>query len=788
MNRLASLPVFSVAFIAGIYGASLFAWNLPFLYTAGAVLCLAAVALLSRKPKRALVCTILFFALIGMILGIQADTVLPHHISRFVGQNAVVVGQVEEQRLISSGEENQLYRYIVEVHSIRMTDASRAATGRINLLVRHQPGYVAYDYGDVLQVKGKLLELHGFHNPGMVDNVAALKRQDIGARMMVTSDGVTIISGQQGWMGRIAAWRSSLSALFLSVMPASDAAILNGVIFGGGYSSIRPEVLSEFSRTGIIHILSVSGSHISLVTAVMLWLCERLRFNRLVKTLIALAAMMGYAVLAGLTPPVIRSVIMGAAALVALLSNREQYGAGALSLAAILMLAWNPLLIYDISFQLSFTGTAGLVFLYGKIRRYINFLPSWLASGIAVTVAAQVGMLPFLAWYFKSLPLGSIPASLLVVPVIEGVIVLGLAACVMGVVFTGAAKFILVACSLLLGLAVSLNSIITALPGLQLYVPPFSLGMGLCYYLVISWLAGYLAMLPSFHRIVFYRPWITAGAAAVAVVAVSLYLSIPRPAEVHFIDVGQGDATLVLTPRGRAVLIDAGGTSGGVSRFDIGERIVVPYLRHQGVRTVDYLVLTHGHQDHAGGAAAVASAIPVSNILIAPEPLSDSITSLMRLRQGSAVIPVSEGQTVSVDGVEISVLYAGNQSNGVKRGGNENSSLIGVRYGNHSFLITGDLDGRQELSALSKGLQTATVLKVAHHGSRTSSIREFLQTVKPRYAVISVGAGNRFGHPHTETLRRLDEAGAVVYRTDRQGAICFRTDGTTITVQPFLSP
>ena len=780
-----SLVLLASAFAAGIGLAGFVEWNLEYLYW-GAGCCVAAIVVVIRKQAQyAAVLLVALFLLIGMMRSLQDDVVAVHDTSRFIGQRVVLSGRIADAPQVVPLDAELKVRYTVAADSILASGRSMQSTGNVLVSVRQGQADPVGSWDDVIQVTGELSALHGYNNPGAIDAVASWKRQGITSRMSVTGKQVQIVANKQkGWQSYLAAWRSKLLSLFHEVMPANDAAILNGVLFGGGYNSIRPDVLRDFAATGIIHILSVSGSHIALLTIVMIWLGDQLRVGAAAKIVLAGSVMLLYGVLSGLTPPVIRAVIMGLIALFALLTGRDQHGPSALGAAVLIMLAWKPSLLYDISFQLSVSGTAGLVFLYGKIANRLGFFPRWAAAGLAVTVAAQAGMLPFLAWYFHSLPVGSVFANLLVVPIIEAVIIMGLAACVLALIAVPLANIVLIGCSLTIGLAVTMNQAVASIVGLQLYLPPFPVWVGGVYFFLLAWLAGYVVKMPSPASIVACWPRYTAAVMVLAGALLIGWTWLPRPVEVHFIDVGQGDATLLITPHRRAVLIDTGGTAGDASRFDIGERVVAPYLKHQGITELEFLILTHGHQDHAGGAAAVAEAIAVKNIIIAPENHSDSVKALLRHKNRGAVILASPGQTIRIDGVAISVLHAAAPVNQQRRS-NETSSLIRVAYGEHSFLLTGDLEQRQEIQAVAQGFAPCTVLKVAHHGARTSSSPEFLHMAQPQYAVISVGANNRFGHPHIDILNRLARAGTTIYRTDQQGAIQFKTDGQQLTVIPF---
>lgn len=775
----------TTAFALGI-GLAGFAWNSDYLCVLSALL-VGFITVQLYKRKEPTICLLLLFFFLGIIRSMQGEALPLTDSSQFIGQRVIVTGKIAEVPKITLLDTEKKIRYIVEVDQLRLAGRMLNSSGKTIVTVRQTADTETGSSGDHVEAAGELEGLHGYNNPGSIDIVAALKRQGITARMNSSSDSISIIPAKELTGKRLLdQWRSRLSELFLQVMPQSDAAILTGVLFGGGYDTINTQVLHDFSATGIIHILSVSGSHIALVAAVMLWLGESCRLNSKVTVMLAGGVILFYAALAGLSPPVIRSAIMGITGLWAVLAGREKSGAGAMALAALLMLVWQPALLYDISFQLSFGATAGLVFLYSKTTEKLRFLPKWLASAFAVTFAAQAGIIPFLAWYFHSFSISSFIANIIVIPIIELVIILGLLACISSLVLPLATKLLLVFCSMGIGLAVMLNKAIAAIEGLQFYVPPFGMLESLVFYVLLAWSYGYLpAWMQSPVSIIKQWPYRAAGIILAVCLLAGGLIGPSKQVAVHFIDVGQGDATLFITPRGRSVLVDTGGTIGENSNFDVGERVVAPYLKHQGITRLDYLILTHGHKDHAGGAAAVAAAIPVRNCIVAPEAFSDSLRALLKEKGSGVIIPAARGQKLKLDGLEIEVVHAGAQA-GSGRNSNESSSVIRVSYGQHSFLITGDLEAGQEKELIANGLYPCTVLKVAHHGSRTSTTDGFLEKAAPRYAVISVGYHNRFGHPHKEVLDKLDRTALHVYRTDQDGAVLMRTNGTDLSIEPYL--
>jgi len=785
-----SLPLFTAVFMLGIGLAGVYSWSLGYLYVLSAILFGAVIFYFKVNSKRTVICLTMLFFLLGMVRFIQDDWLPLTDSSNFIGQKVFLTGKIAEVPKVTQLIGEKKIRYVVAVDKLQTTGQLFKSSGKIIVTARQGTDKPAGSYDDYVQITGELAGLHGYNNPGAIDTVAALNRQGITARMNISGDSLHVVPGTEtAGKKLLVQWRSQLNEFFLQTMAYGDAAILNGVLFGGGYDNIDAQVLRDFSATGIIHILSVSGSHIALVAAVMLWLGESCRLDSKITAVLAAGVIVFYACLAclaGLSPPVIRSAIMGIIGLSALVLGRDKYGPSSLAVAALVILAWQPALLYDISFQLSFGATAGLVFLYTKTVQKLDFLPRWLAAAIAVTIAAQAGIIPFLAWYFHSFSITSFIANIIVVPVIELIIIIGLLACVSGLVLPLAAKILLVLCSLGIGVAVQLNKALAAIDSLQVYLPPIGLAAGLMYYTLLAWCYGYLpSCLQAPSYIIKRWPYRSIAVLLATCLLLTSWVWFPKPVAVHFIDVGQGDATFIITPHGRAVLIDTGGTAGESVNFDVGERVVAPYIKHQGITMLDYLILTHGHQDHAGGAAAVAAAIPVKNIIVAPETFSDSLRALLRAKGNGVVIPAERGQIIELDGVTLEVVHAGVQ---VRSGqsGNESSSVIRVTYGQHSFLITGDLEGKQEAELIANGLKPCTVLKVAHHGSKTSTTDAFLHKAEPRYAVISVGDHNRFGHPHAAVLDKLVRTCMHVYRTDQDGAILMKTDGTDLLVEPYL--
>lgn len=272
-----------------------------------------------------------------------------------------------------------------------------------------------------------------------------------------------------------------------------------------------------------------------------------------------------------------------------------------------------------------------------------------------------------------------------------------------------------------------------------------------------------------------------------AAVALSVYNLPSKDLRMVFFDVGQGDSSCIITPSKKVVLVDGGGSSGnGDYYYDVGGKITLPALLHQGIWRIDTVIVSHLHDDHMEGLLSVMEVYPVKNLIMpkvsgSPENVSKNIGELMDMcrRKGVNIYKLGKGDYIKLGKeVRIDFLHPGEEA---KSDENENS-LVGVlKYGDFLALFTGDI-GKETEVILPAGVIDSSILKVPHHGSGRSSSEEFLEEVKPKASVISVGKNN-YGHPSAETIKRLSDSGSLIYRTDETGAVIFITDGKNLKVK-----
>ncbi len=569
-----------------------------------------------------------------------------------------------------------------------------------------------------------------------------------------------------------AAARQSVDDVFGTDAPLARALLVADT------RGIPVDMRDRYATAGVVHLLSISGLHVAIIAAAVELLLQLARLPRRVAAIAALAITALYIAIIGAPAPAVRSGVMLGVTAISRLAQRPTSPWSALALGALFPLA-GPRTVLDLGYQLSVAGMAGIIASGALARRVIA--PSldgwrcWLASNLSASVVASLVTTPLVAWTFGRVSLIAPVTNLVATPL------LGLAQPMLFLALVLApvaplARFVADAAHPLLALFDRSAEVGAAIPYASITVAPTLPAAVLAGGFSVAVIAACISRDPA-------RPI----AAGVGIVAILAWLPALPPVrgevELHMIDVGQGDALALRTPAGRWVLFDAGRVwTGG----DAGRSTVIPYLRRRG-GPVEAFVLSHPHDDHVGGAPSVLGALrPRLYLDAAYAGASDAYRASLAIaaRRGIAWRRVQPGDSMVVDAVILRVLAPDSAWTAGLADANDASAVVLVQYGSIRFLLTGDAEAREEawlVRAAGADLR-ADVLKVAHHGSRTSTSAAFLDAVNPRLALISVGAGNRYGHPGARVLEDLADAGALVVRTDRSGSIVVRTDGRSLTL------
>ncbi|MBQ3451432.1 MAG: ComEC/Rec2 family competence protein, partial [Selenomonadaceae bacterium] len=478
------LNVWLAALAAGVLFMEYFPRTPKFLIgTCAALIIIGLIATWRRKNFTAwIICPIIFFALGGLRFS-AVDTVPPNDVSKFAGQSIQISGVVREEPQIKTLSNRLIQmRFVVDVQG--------KMSGGVILTYYPKNGdeLPAARIGDKISAQGNLKLLTNYNNPGQIDGVTRMKANGITARMSAGKQGVAVEAVDGGLLTKflrlVAAIRQHYLESMAGVMSQEDAAAIFAMLFGG-YAGLNPELVEDFQTTGIVHILSVSGSHMSMLAMATAWLCLLLKFPRGLTFAVGLFIIGTYAILSGLLPQVLRSATMGILIFFAKTLDSEAEGARLLTLTALAMLINQPLLLFDVSFQLSFTATAGLMYLSEDLRNAMERLPKFFAEPASMTIAAQIASLPVIVWYFNQISLSSVLANVFVMPLLEVVIVGGLLGGIIAAVIPIAGRIFFAGEALIFGAGAELNRVFANLPFSAVQVPTLGLWAGFFYYIAL---------------------------------------------------------------------------------------------------------------------------------------------------------------------------------------------------------------------------------------------------------------------------------------------------------------
>jgi competence protein ComEC len=594
-------------------------------------------------------------------------------------------------------------------------------------------------------------------------------------------------------------------------------AVLKGIVLGDR-GEVDPSLQNAFAASGLAHILSASGLHVGIVAlftsifvliatapypTVFLWAPRRK-----LAAAASVPAMVVYCLLVGGRAPAVRSTIMGLVVATAIVLDRRWYSLNSLALAAFIILLVYPLSIFTVSFQLSFAAVLGILLVVpnvmkrwygapesdfqsaatepdmraGRNEHWTTKFSRHVAALCLTSFAATLATAPFLAQTFHYFPVYTLPANLIAVPLFTIALPVALFAALLGLVWPEAGALVLEPAALLVDVSIRAGRFFAELPAStvtlpELRIPEFAIAVGAMF--GVLWCVGW----PTRKR------WVAVIAAGLGLAAAVAALRCLGPGEpplrVVFLNVGKADAALVTAQPDHVLLID-----GGVKNphFDSGESILVPYLQWAGIRGPQEIVLTHPQMDHMGGLAAVISRSPPmrlwhNRVGFEPAFLADLLAAVQA--GGGAVAQADRSaQSLMLGNAKVNFLNPPAPKLGqgcLSRDLNNASVVCRIDYGKVSFLFSGDLEGDGEQELLTSGLNLeATVLKVAHHGCKTSTVEQFLKAVRPTIAVIPCEERPRAACPNPDVLRRLEDVAIHVLWTGRDGAVTLETDGRTL--------
>ena len=623
-----------------------------------------------------------------------------------------------------------------------------------------------------------------------------------------------------------------LLPLLLRLTP-DDAGMLNAMLFGDR-DRLNHAMRLGFERTGSFHLFVVSGMHVALLAGGLFLLFRRLRLNRFIATFATIVATTLYALLSGFGAPVQRALLMSSIFLISRLLFRDRNVLNSLGAAVLGVLILSPSALFESGFQMTFlaiVAIAGIAVPLGEwsfmpyaraarnldalwldaamhprlaqfrimlritgehlqplLGRRARLLPATLLRGslwalelALIGLVAELVMVLPMALYFHRATLFALPANIFSIPMVAVLAPMALITFVASLVSAWLAILPAAVTALLLHTITNVIALVSHIRGANWRVPapPLFIVVIACAAWIIScwavrhsrgtaWLA--IALLPV---------------AAVLVLWPESLLRTEASLEVTAIDVGQGDSLFVVAPDGQAMLVDAGGPVGRAGSssavdathgFDIGEDVVSPYLWSRRLRRLDIVVLTHAHSDHMGGMPAILSNFRPRELWVGIDPLSTAYSALIKqaAELGITVRHLHSGDALNWGGIAVSALSPSSAYENRGAPVNNDSLVLRLDYGRASALLEGDAEAPSERAMLASGeIHPVTLLKVGHHGSRTSTTSDFFAAAAPVEAVVSVGRNNTFGHPRADVIQRIAAAHTLLYRTDEFGLAQF---------------
>ena len=811
------------AIAAGILASRIVSFSLPELLIVTAAFAILSIVALWRTARiLAAACCLLGFVFAGALVD-MAHRPGPRPELDAEGRDPVILSGCVVQPPALSGDRE---RFVVELDP--------GARVQVTAYAREGQAPPALRYGQRVEFEARVRRPRNFGNPGAFDYARYLARRDVyWTASMSAGAEVTVLPGQCG--SRFQAAIVGLRVMALERLAQLyhgkpyETGMMQAVMIGETYQ-VQRVWTEQFRNTGTYHALVISGTH-TVVLAAFLMLLLRLCFMRREAALFVTSALLWlYALVTGWGSPCVRCAAGFTLFAVATYFARKRSTLNILAAVAIGFLVLDPEQMFEASFQLTFLAVAFIgAFatpllertVYSRTRALVDLpdtgrdlhlaalpaqfrvemrllaetlrlwtrLPervSCLAVGIparivlyafqlaVVSAIVQLGLALPMVVYFHRIGFSGVSANAIVVPLMCALIPVGFIA-----IFTGWGWVANAAGWLLAASHMAVNWHMRLEPNWRIPTPPMWLGIAIAAGLLLTVVAGRVS-----------RMWFTAAAGALAVLLMLLVWHpfapaiAPHELEMTVVDVGQGDSILLTFPDGKLMLVDGGGipTFGrhAPSQMDIGEDVVSPYLWDRSIVHIDVMACTHAHADHIGGLPSLLTNFHARELWTGANSENSEWLALRdHARQaGVRIVPLHRGQRFPYGGAEVEILAPSADYEPKEEPHNNDSLAFRVTFGGHSFLLSGDIERQVEAELVDQGLLRKTdVLKVPHHGSKTSSTAAFLDALRPEFALMSAGFENSYGHPHPDVLERYQERQSCILRTDLDGMIAVRTDG-----------
>lgn len=538
----------------------------------------------------------------------------------------------------------------------------------------------------------------------------------------------------------------------------------------GDKDKLSEDIQESFKTSNLSHMLAVSGAHVSYIILGLTYVLQNSIIGKKNGKIVCIIFLLVFMAITNFTPSVTRACIMAVLTLFSGIIYRKSDVYTNISVAALITLIFNPYNLLDLGFQLSYGGTIGIIIFIKRIQekksnsKVINYIKQM----ALVSIYANIIIIPIMMYHFNTVSFTFIISNIMASPILGIIVITGFLFIITSITVKPLTSLIAIFIKPILSILIKISQICSKLPFSNiLVVTPYMFN-------VISYYAIILYCIKSKKN---NKCKIIICLLIVLILINFIIYIFPQKLRIFFIDLGQGDSTLIITPDKKTVLIDGGGSDS----FDVGEKVLLPYLLDRRILKVDYVLISHFDTDHCGGILTIMEKVKVKNIIISEQAEhSENYERFKKLmiHKKIRLIEVKKGDKIKIGRYsEFKILFPTSRllsENPL----NNNSIVAQFNYNNFKMLFTGDIEklAEQQILKAEKAEIRADILKVAHHGSKTSSIPEFIKAVKPKIALIGVGKNNTFGHPNQQTIKNLENIKCRIYRTDLQGEIIIKID------------
>ena len=718
---------------------------------------------------------------------------------------------LEVTAIVLSQKEEKDYNYTYKIKLLKGKNKNKCLYLKID-----KKQEVNLEYGDKIFITGEFQEPQGMRNEGGFNYKEYLKSLNIYGS--VKAKNIKVIEQNKGniFMNFTYKISDEIKENIEEFMGEKYSGLLIGLLLGDS-SKIDENIEENFKITSLTHILAVSGAQVSYIIVAMYSLLKR-KIGIQKTRVVIIASLIFYTALTGFSPSIVRAGIMGIILMISGLVFRKNDIINSIAISLFFMLVYNPFLLENVGLQLSYLGTIGIIgfnktiililkniqirnrkWKY-KINRKLILLISKIKEILAVTMSASLAVVPVMIYHFNLFGTYFLITNLLASIIIGPITLLGTLLVIISFISINIAKILSYILKFLIDILLFISSF-SKLPISKIYIPTPTITFIIIIYLslIIS-----LFIYKVFHErnpnttilrvrnllaLVKYkfkqnRNDIIKRIVIINIVIFLCIIFIPRDLKINFVDVGQGDSTFIITPKNKTILIDGGGSNTG--SFDVGENTLLPYILDKGYNKIDLMIISHFDSDHVGGLLTILEEIKVEKVLIAKqEEQSENYKRFLNIvkEKNIPVIVGKRGDKINIEkDLYLDILFP--ESEQIEENVINNNSLVfNIHYNNFSMLFTGDIEEIAEkriIEITNKSRLKADIIKIPHHGSKTSSTRELLEIVLPKIALIGVGKDNLFGHPSSETIDKLDELEIKTYRTDINGEIMINVNKSGI--------